>query len=469
VCRFVRIPDKVVRARIPRLGRSATAIEQPAKATIRQAREHNERLVLATIYDDGPVSRAEVARRTGLTRTTVSDVVDGLLAGGLAREIGRGPSTGGKAPILIEVPPDAWHLIGLDLGDTVFRGAIVNLRGDPVTAVVIPAPTGQSTRGSRAQPAEDWEPAQDGERAMDVVYELIERLVALADRPLLGIGIGAPGLIDSTVGTVVQAVNVDWRHLPLAHLVRSRFGLPTYVANDSQAAALAEHVFGPVRNTNLIGIKVGEGIGAGLVLNGELFQGDGFGAGEIGHMVVHPDGARCRCGRSGCLETVASARAVVRRVSVAAGRPVTLDEATEAFARGDEGVVRAVLEAGEELGLAIAGLVGAVNVQRIVLAGSMAAFGQRWVDAVASSMGRSALPALVRETSLELGGLDDIVVLGASALLLTRELGLRLRPTRLAVPPGARRATSGISEPFLEHTIADRQHPRMEEVSGQAR
>jgi N-acetylglucosamine repressor len=391
--------------------RQASRPDRPRKATLRGTRVHNERLALATIYDDGPLGRAGVARLTGLTRTTVSAVVDGLIETGLVREMGRGPSTGGKRPILLQVPEDAWHLIGLDLGDTLFRGAIVDLRGEIVYRTEVRVEEG------------------GGERALLQVLQLIDHLLGAAVRPILGIGIGAPGLIDTTVGTVIQAVTIDWRDVPLAALVSSQYGLPTCVVNDSQAAALAEHVFGQVRTANLVVIKVGRGIGAGLVLNGDLFQGDGFGAGEIGHTVVVPRGELCRCGRHGCLETVASTRAVLARATAlgAFGRTVSLDAVVAAFIAGDEDVRRIVLEAGRWLGQAVADLAAVLNIHRIVLAGTMASFGEPWLTAVHDALEMKGFPTLLRDTTLELGGIGDIVVLGASALLMTRELGLSLR------------------------------------------
>jgi N-acetylglucosamine repressor len=385
-------------------------LDGTAKATLRETREHNERLVLTTIYDQGPISRAEVARLTGLTRTTVSDVVEGLLGTGLAREIGRGPSTGGKAPILLEVPQDARLLIGIDLGDRVFTGATVNLRGEILQRVEIPS--------------ED----ADGEDALRLAMELIERIIALADGPILGIGVGAPGLVDTADGTVVEGVKRNWRQLPLGARVSKRFELPVHVANDSQAAALAEHVFTETRGANLIVIKVGEGIGAGLVLNGELFQGDRYGSGEIGHTVVDSNGAVCRCGRLGCLETVASARAVLARLSQVRGKPVTMATAVADFQAGDPQVRATVLEAGTRLGEAVAGLIGTLHVRRIVLAGTMAAFGEPWLQAVTTAAVNRSLAALATDTNFELGRIEDIVVLGASALLMTRELGVSLRP-----------------------------------------
>lgn len=385
-------------------------MDRAIKATLHETRERNERLVLATVYDQGPISRAEVARLTGLTRTTVSDVVGGLLSTGLAREIGRGPSTGGKAPILLEVPDQGRLLVGVDLGDRVFTAATVSLRGDLIHRI--------------EAPSED----ADGEEALGLAMTLIERAIAAADGPILGIGIGAPGLVDTTVGTVVEAVKRDWRNLALGDMVADAFRVPVYVANDSQAAALAEHVFNETRGANLIVIKVGQGIGAGIVLNGELFGGDRFGAGEIGHTVMEPNGEVCRCGRRGCLETTASARAVLTSLTSQRGKPVSMEQAVADFERGDPQVRATVLDAGARLGAAVAGLIGALHVRRIVLAGTMAGFGEPWLQAVAEAASSRSLAALAADTTFELGRIDDIVVLGASALLMTRELGLNLRP-----------------------------------------
>jgi len=382
-------------------------IQRPGKATHQETRAHNARLVLGTIYDGGPISRAAVARATGLTRTTVSDVVNELLRDGLAREIGRGPSSGGRAPVLLEVTGNARHLVGLDLGDKVFRGAIVDLRGRIASAVEI------AVRD------------RDGDDAVQRVFDLVDRLLAGTDRPILGIGIGTAGLIDTTDGTVLEAVNLDWHDVPLGALLRERTGLPVYVANDSQATALAEHVFGGPRTANVVVVKVGEGIGAGLVLDGRLFQGDGFGAGEIGHMTVRPNGPACRCGRNGCVETVASTRAILAEL---AGHGITsLDAAVAALEAGDPVARNVVTAAGRELGAAIAWLIGVLNIERLVLVGSATEFGAPWLDAVRDAMAGAALGLLARATTVEIGRLgDDGVVLGASALLMTRELGLSL-------------------------------------------
>lgn len=395
----------------------------PAKATHAQTRQHNHRLVLRTVYDFGPISRAEVARSTGLTRTTVSDVVGDLLGDGIVEEVGRGPSSGGKAPILLSIVGDARHVIGLDLGEGTFAGALVNLRGEIRRVVELPVD------------------GRNGDDALAIVFRLVDELIAEAVSPPLGIGVGTPGLVDTRTGTILWAVNLDWQDLPLGGLLTERYGLPANVANDSQAAALAEYTFGTDgrRLPNLITIKVGRGIGAGLVLNGSLFQGDGFGAGEIGHVAVVDDGAACHCGRFGCLETVASSPAIAARAAALAvelgtplaarsgARELAFDEVVEAFSAGDQAARTAALEAARYLGQAIAGLIGALNISRIVLDGPVTAFGDDWLATIADEARRRSLGLLSVDTEIEFGRLaPNVVVLGASALLITRELGLSL-------------------------------------------
>jgi predicted NBD/HSP70 family sugar kinase len=370
----------------------------------------------------GPISRAEVARRTDLTRTTVSDVVNQLAQAGLVQEIGRGPSSGGKAPILLQIPRDARQLIGIHVGEGQVRGAVVNLAGDV------------SHRERLILEG------RDGDEALARVDEMVDRLVQAAGKPPLGIGIGTSGLVDTSTGTVRWAVHLDWRDLHLGTRVSDRTGLPVYVANDSQAAALAEWTFGRhAPDRGMIVIKVGNGIGAGIIIEDRLYQGDGFGAGEIGHVSVVDNELRCRCGRTGCLETVASLRAVHARIRDAVGAgavvtalsglpadgPAVLAWCLGVVASGDLEAQRIVVDAGRSMGRMVGYLVGALDIHDIVLIGVMTEFGEPWLEAVRLEAHRSALPLLADDTRIGLGNLgSDEVELGAAALLMTAELGL---------------------------------------------
>jgi glucokinase-like ROK family protein len=395
----------------------------PARKATRELTEaHNRHLVLRTIYDEGQISRAGIARATELTRTTVSDMVDWLMRQGLVEEAGYGPSAGGKPPILLKVVDDSRHLIGIDLAQDEFCGAVANLRGEIRHQVSLPLD------------------GRDGEAALGLVYDLVHRLVTATESPLLGIGIGTPGLMDPLGGVVRQAVNLDWQDLPLGRRLQERFGLPVHVANDCQVAALAEHTFGEGRGLdNLAVIKIEHGIGAGIVLNGQLFHGDTFGAGELGHVTVVENGQPCRCGNFGCLETVSSAWAIVQQAQIIAQNDphsplhrfasspekITLREVWQAAEAGDQAVRETVVKAGRCLGIALANLVAVLSLRRILFAGSVTCFGTLLLDVMRQEMLRRSLAPVARETQLGLSSMGpDMVILGASALVLTGELGL---------------------------------------------
>ena len=389
---------------------SASATVLPEKATHQQTRTFNQQLVLRALHDHSPLSRADLARLTGLTRTSVGDLVGTLIDDGLIEEVGRGRSSGGKSPILLRVAPDGRHLIGLDLGEAQFSGAVVNLRGEILRSIHLPLE------------------GRNGDAAVELVFQLVDALRADDRSPLLGIGIGAPGVIDTSTGTVRWSVNLNWADLRLGPLLEERYGVPVVVANDSHAAALAELTFfRRPRPNNLIVIRVGRGVGAGIILNGQLFQGDGYGAGEFGHVSMGSADAPCRCGRVGCLETMTSMRALVD--AAGAVEPSITDESglVAAFLAGVTGIRRIVLDAARELGVAIGWLIGVLNVRHVLLVGPVAAFGDDWLSEVRRSARSSVLALLARDTQIEFGHVhDDVVVLGASALLMEQQLGLGL-------------------------------------------
>ena len=373
-----------------------------AKATHAQTRAHNAALVLRALYDLGPISRADIARLTGLTRTSVGELVSDLERDGLTTEVGRGPSTGGKQPTLVALNANARTIITLDLGERTFSAALANLRGE------LAARTSRDLEG------------RDGDQAVQLVHELIDEVRAAATCPILGIGVGTPGIVDES-GTIRWAVSLDWQDLPLASILQERHDLPTVVANDSRAAAFAVYLFkGDTRPENLAVVKVGRGIGAGLILKDQLFGGDNEAAGEIGHVVVDRDGDACHCGRYGCLETVASAPAIIRHTGA-----TSLEALAAEADRGDDEALGAIRSAGRALGGAIAHLVAALDVRHITLVGTVTTLGDPWLDAVRDEATSRSLAATGHETLIENGGTgEDVTLLGACALLLARELGL---------------------------------------------
>ncbi len=391
------------------------------KATHQATKEHNTTLVLKTIYHDDLISRADIARSTSLTRTTVSEIVTELIAAGLVRETGVGPATIGKPPIHVDFDAGARQLICVDLGGDEFQGALVNLRGDVLQRHALPL-------GDRK-----------GEAALHLAHRLIEGLWAQVTAPILGIGIGTPGLVDPDKGIIRQAVNRGWTNLDLREDFGSRYKVPIHVANDSHVAALAECAYGGHgRSPSLVLIKVGEGIGAGIVHRGDLHTGEGFSAGEVGHLCVQRGGLPCTCGNRGCLETVASTPSLLKLLREQAqtapetplGRAVTargvsLELLREFNEAGDPQARLLIRDLGMHLGVVAASLAGVLNIHKIVLSGMPVHFGEPLLEAMRAEIRERILPEQARETQVCFSTVgSDIVIRGACALVLQKELQL---------------------------------------------
>ncbi|HEX2978890.1 MAG TPA: ROK family transcriptional regulator [Anaerolineaceae bacterium] len=393
------------------------------KATREQTRLHNTRIILRIIYESGPVSRADLARLTKLTPPTVSDLVEDLLSERLISEVGFGVSGGGKPPTLLTVVDDARLVIGLDLSENIWRGAVIDLRGKIIRS--------EALQFSNA-----------GQPAVDQVIALIDRLLSeIPPEAFLGIGIGCPGIIHEPEGVIGRVVKYRWEELPLRKILQDHYHVPVMIANDSHVAALAEYYFGQAKAESaveqnpkahsLVLLKVSDGISAGIILSGKIYYGDGFGAGEIGHICVEPNGARCRCGHMGCLETVASERAVLQMARKTFRSSAELDDAQVMqkvqtdLVSGTGETQPIVNRAGEFLGLAAANIIGLLNVHQIVLAGSLSALGDALLQPMIRVTGENALDAMTQQTQISISKLgNDIVQLGAAALVQQDILGI---------------------------------------------
>jgi len=354
------------------------------------ARRHHRSLLLQQLFREGPASRADLARTSGLTRVTVSDLVGELVADGLVEELGApAESRVGKPPMLVGLAADSTHVIGIDLSATDrMTGAVINLAGRVQARHELPLD------------------GAVGDDAVALVHQLAEALIAMTDRPVLGIGVGSPGVVDAA-GTVIDAPNLAWTDTPLAASLADALGVPVFVANDANTAVLGEHTFGASGDGGLMVLRVGTGVGAGLVLGGSLLHGHLGAAGEIGHVVVDPDGERCACSRTGCLETILAVPHLRRR----------LDEG------GDANEILG--RVGEQLGAALAPVVGTLNLHELVLSGPQELLDGPLLAAADRSIRERTMPVssagLVVRTS-ELG--EDVVLVGAAVLVLSGQLGV---------------------------------------------
>ncbi|GAB3598385.1 ROK family transcriptional regulator [Angustibacter peucedani] len=368
------------------------SLRPTGKVLPEHARRHNRSLVLQQLFRSGPSSRADLARETGLTRVTISDLVGELIDDGLLAERGARPGTRvGKPATLVGVRHEAHHVVAVDLSDeSRLHGAVLDLQGSILQRLDV-ALEGRT-----------------GAAAVDLVGELCEQLIALTDRKVLGVGIATPGLVDAD-GVVLQAPNLGWTAVPLALVLGERLGLPVHVANDANTAAMGEYTFGDAGEHGLMLVRVGKGVGAGLLLEGALLQGQHLAAGEIGHLTVDERGDDCACGRTGCLETVLSAAALRHRVD-------GLDPAATR---------RALAKAGRHLGTAIAPIISALDLREVVLSGPADLLGGPLLDTALDVLRRRCMPVVGEDVDLRLPALgEDVVLTGAAVLVLSGQLGV---------------------------------------------
>ena len=361
------------------------------KALPQHNRQNNRAFLLQTLYRSGAMSRADLARHSGLTRPTVSALVASLAADGVIAEIGpQAAGRAGKPGTLIDVASDGFHTVALDLSSAdVFTGAVIDLRGRVVVRQQ------REIDGAR------------GEAAVELVEALLETLLQSTARPVLGIGVGTPGVV--RLGVVQEAVNLGWTELPLRDRLQTRFGVPVHVGNDAQAAVRGIHSFGEVTGASVMVVTLEHGVGAGLILDGAIVEGEHHAAGEIGHVTVDPEGAMCACGRRGCLELALAAPELRRRL---AGRPDS--EADEVLA-----------EAGRALGVVLAPIVGALDLTDVVLSGPTDLVDGPLLHTATDTVRQRTLPSTgdgVRMRAVD--GAGDLVLLGGASLVLSRELGV---------------------------------------------
>ncbi|CAD5138397.1 MULTISPECIES: ROK family transcriptional regulator [unclassified Microbacterium] len=369
----------------------ARHLRSRTKVLPEHARGHNRALVLQTLYHSGAMSRADLSRETGLTRVTISDLVAEFIADGIVVEIGVREAVGpGKPPILIDIDRVGHQIIGLDLsGPTAFEGAVLSLDGDVLERRQVPRPE-----------------TPDGDAAYEALRGLAQTLVEIATQPVLGVGIGTPGVVRPD-GLVLSSPNLGWTDFPLEAKLSADLDLPVLARNDANAAVLAEYTFGEAEADFML-IKIGRGVGAGLITGSQPLLGSRFAAGEIGHVVVGTDGGpRCACGKIGCLEAWLS----VSR----------MQEALDADPAAREEILR---DSGTRMAIAIAPIVAALDLSEVVLSGPAELLDGTLIDAAVETLHARTLEGVFEDVMVRLTRQDDIVLRGAAVMVLSGQLGV---------------------------------------------
>lgn len=383
-------------------------------------RDLNRAAILTLIGEEGAIARVEIARRLALSPAAVTEITRELVADGIVQEVDQAPSSGGRPPIRLALVGTAAQAIGLKVAPDHLATVRARLDGEVL--------------GHETEPFEASAP--------NVADRLLARLRQVIDEtdqtssPLLGVGLGVPGVVDD--GGVVSAPSVGWHRLELGSFLRSRLGVPVLIDNDVNTLAVAERLYGRGRGVDhFITVTIGRGVGLGIVVSGDVYRGARGGAGEFGHVPVADEGPACSCGRHGCLEALiadpALAREAVAAGLVRADSPDAVADLRRAAETGNATARAIYARAGATLGRAVGGLVNVLSPQLILISGEGTEAWPHMAGAFDEAL-RRALFAPLGDVQVETDPWDDVKwARGAAALVFRAALGASLYERQLDI------------------------------------
>ena len=372
--------------------------------------------VLRMIWKEHRISRAEIAKRLGLSRSTVTEIVKDLLKTDLVAEVGIGESSGGRKPILLEFQYEAKGILGIDIGATHVSVALTDLRGGLL----------------------DWKEQMHSVRSdpngtRKLVFKLCDACIANwkhKTNELLSIGVSLPSPVDRMNPEWLSEVVIPaWQGRSEMEHLQQRYGVPVHIDNDANLGALAEYFWGAGNESkNLVYLKLGFGIGAGFIIEGEIYRGAVGVAGEMGHIPIDLYGKQCICGLRGCLVTFVGAEALEARASelltdysesTLGDKEINIAAVEDAALQDDKLALRVIREAAEYLGIAIAGWLNIMNPDMVVLGGSLAKVGEILLEPIRQKIKQCTLLNSVSSVEIRSSKLGPkTVALGAATLAL---------------------------------------------------
>jgi N-acetylglucosamine repressor len=372
-------------------------------------RDLNVSLLIELVRRAGSISRAELARRSSLSAPTVSTIVENLVTRGIFNEVAIAPSSGGRPPVLVSMDPKAGYIIG------------IKLRADGLTTVICDLEA-QVVASREIEVALVGDPAVTI-RAVEQETRRILHDAVIPDSKVLGVGIGAPVSVDTSTGICTFSNLLSWRNVDLAGPLGERLGFPVWVENDVNTLAVAEKWAGDATNArDFVTLSIGSGVGLGIVIDRSLYRGADGAAGEFGHVIVKPGGARCKCGALGCLEALVGEDALRRSVGEQIGRNVSRNELIELAESGDAVALEVLSEAGQMLGLAVANMMTLLNPELLIICGEGTQLGASFLDPVVAAVRELTFANLGKKVEVKVQRWGDEAWAVGAATLVLREL-----------------------------------------------
>lgn len=383
----------------------------------------NKQNVLDIIRTNGTIFKAEISRMTRLSIPTIMKLTDEFIQKGLIREVGKGESSGGKPPQLLEFVNDSFFIIGVDIGTNNIVSIVMDLAAHIIYKHSVPTGVKDST-----------------DIVINRINASIEKTIefsAINKNKILGIGIGMPGLLDNRMGKVLFSPDFGWENVDLVGPIKQKFNIPIIMDNVTRAMAMGESWFGIGKGIkNFLCINLGYGIGSAVILEGDIYRGSSGSSGEFGHMTLEKNGPVCDCGNYGCLEALASANAISKKarlylekgeessiLKMVKGNLEAIDAKVvfDAARNKDKLALEIIHEATEYIGIAIASIINLLDPKLIILAGGVSNAGDILLDNIQRVVGRRQMKFAGIHTRMVISQLGaDAAAIGAASFLLKR-------------------------------------------------
>lgn len=396
-------------------------MDKVVKGSFELMKQMNVSAVLKVIRDNAGLSRADVAKITGLTPASVTNITKMLIEDGYLVECKIGQSSGGRPPIILELNPDARYVVGICIGVGIIDVVITNLSANIILKKSI----------------EINKERYDYNFVLEKLVKLINVVIKqsnISKEKILGIGVALHGIVNVKTGMSIYSPYYGWKQKNIKKLLEDELNLNVYIDNDVRAMALAESWFGITKDIeNFVTINISNGIGAGIIIGNKLYYGVDFSAGEIGHIVVDADGGKCNCGSYGCLETVSSnsniTKKVIKLIKQGANsilkdikediNDLSIDDVCYAAKLGDELAISIIKESARYIGIAITNLINILNPTEIVVVGEIfenTSYAIETLNEIVKNRGMKLSSENIKIIKSMLG--RDAAVIGASTLVI---------------------------------------------------